>query len=81
MTDHKRLSNKEVEAKYLEASKRVPELSGWKHRKTGAEYLAMSVAMREADLEPQVVYKPGGELYFFVRPLSEFLDKFDRIDA
>lgn len=45
----------------------------WWHRK-GGEYEVLCVALREADLSPQVVYKSLATGDAYIRPLAEFCD-------
>jgi len=47
----------------------------WRHHK-GSAYVVVCVALREYDRVPVVVYR-GGEEETWVRPLGEFLAKFE----
>ena len=53
----------------------------WRHRK-GGEYEVLCVALREADLSPQVVYESRETGVTYIRPLAEFCDgRFARMAA
>ena len=54
-------------------SQQIPD---YVHRKSGNEYVVTSVALREADLKPLVIYRKRNNNVKFARPLDEFLEKF-----
>ena len=49
--------------------------SDWRHRKAGGWYRVVCTGIRESDCEPVVVYNGGG--VYWVRPLAEFLERFE----
>jgi hypothetical protein len=53
--------------------------SVWRHRKGGV-YVVLAVATREADRQPDVVYRCARTAVIYTRPAVEFLDgRFRRI--
>jgi len=59
---------------------REPLGGTWRHKKTGRIYSILQKVIIEATLEPGVVYWCRGEWIPFVRPVTEFLVKFERVD-
>lgn len=60
-----------------------PKYSLWKHKKTGNVYLLMSGGLVESSLEPVAIYRIRHDLggVWWVRPMAEFLDKFERVET
>jgi hypothetical protein len=52
----------------------------WRHKKTGRIYSILQKVIIESTLEPGVVYWCSGDLIPFVRPVAEFLERFERAD-
>lgn len=52
----------------------------WRHKKTGRIYSILQKCIIESTLEPGVVYWCRGDWIPFVRPVSEFLERFERAD-
>lgn len=48
-----------------------------RHIKSGGHYILLDVVFIEANVEPSVLYRPYPSGPAFVRPLEEFLQKFD----
>jgi hypothetical protein len=62
-----------------------PNQHSFRHKKTGNVYQVLCGAVRESDLTPEVAYrrwepvKEGTRPWVWVRPLAEFLEKFEPI--
>lgn len=51
--------------------------ASWRHRQTGRWYRVVCTARIEADQTPAVVYQSETDGAIWVRPLEEFLERFD----
>ena len=49
----------------------------WRHRKSGRWYTVVCTALMEADQTPVTVYQDEQNGAVWVRPLAEFLERFD----
>lgn len=79
-SDHKSLEQT-VSRAYREVYT-VPGYNLHRHKKSGGEYRALSVSLRETDLTPLVNYcadKDLADRIVFSRPLEEFKLKFEYI--
>lgn len=77
---HVKRSTEELEKMLLEAAEKVGIGSLYAHKKSGRKYETTDVAMLEGVV--LVIYRSvESNLSRFARPLSEFLDKFDKADA
>jgi hypothetical protein len=79
--DHKHKTEEELKA--LVEDFRLVECSAWKHKKSGNLYFTLIVCLREEDCVPVVVYRQWKGKYgpvpvYWTRPVSEFLEKFER---
>lgn len=59
---------------------KAPMSGVWRHKKTGTVYSILQKVIIEATLEVGVVYWGRGDWVPFVRPLKEFLERFERVD-
>ena len=58
---------------------KCPQIINWyRHKKSGAEVITWGRAIIEATGEPAVIYAHGNIMW--VRPLAEFLAKFERVN-
>ena len=65
------------------ADREVPVGSRIRHKASGGTYQVLTITLREADLEPLMVYAPvdqGAPRIFWSRPVSEFRGRFEFID-
>lgn len=80
MNDHK--SMEELSRGLNVANRSIPWSSTWRHKKTDGIYVVTSLAYIEATMEIGVMYNPSnshGVHVRFIRPMSEFLLKFERV--
>ena len=54
--------------------------SRWTHAKTGRRYSVVGRAVIEANLKPGVLYVSSDDGLTWVRPLSEWLERFRLVD-
>lgn len=66
----------ELETKYLRSYR-------WIHKKTRSLYTVVELGFLEKDMSVQVLYRPHEENRYvtFIRPLEEFLEKFEGDDS
>jgi len=53
----------------------------WRHKKTGERYQVLDLVVLEADLDVAVTYKKKGGGIKWVRPLDEFIDRFEAVEG
>lgn len=69
-------TEEEVTQIFKEAAAKILQ-TDYKHLKSGRTYTVSTVALREADLEPLVVYRNPNTGVVFCRPLTEFQERFE----
>lgn len=82
MPEPTKLTDRELSLKVADAFARITKLAPYVHKATGAVYTPTDIVLREADLEPLVIYvRIAAYGYpranYFARPLDEFLEKFE----
>ena len=75
-----KLTDKELRHDQIAANHHVQLGGVYRHKKSGAYYVPKLVALRETDLEPLVCYgRTDLPTVTFSRPLTEWLEKFEKI--
>lgn len=59
----------------------IPYGTAWRHKKSGGMYVVTGVPILEANATPMVMYvgHQDGDNLEWLRPVEEFLEKFERI--
>lgn len=72
--------NKEELSKIIGQAQRKLESINYKNKKSGALYTVTKIVLREVDCIPMVEYfEPDNWAIPWVRPLDEFLEKFEKV--